>query len=209
MNIPPAGTVPKSDYLLKVITVGESGTGKSCLIRRYVENTFDDSFCPTIGVDFLFKHLTINSKSTKLQIWDTAGQERFRTIQYIYYRGAHGVLLVFDLTDFQSLERVKTWVWEVRKYAPAGIPIYLVGNKCDLQAKRVISKEDGGKIAESFGLQYFESSSKSGENVDKIFQSLASDIVEHRYITLTNDKPIEKIDLKKGEEREISCCSIL
>ena len=110
-----------NEHLLKILLIGNSGVGKSCLLMRYVENNFTTNFFNTIGVDFKMKTIPVNDQEVKLQIWDTAGQERFRTITCNYYRGAHGVVIVYDITDRESFENVKNWMTEIDKYAQENI----------------------------------------------------------------------------------------
>ena len=134
-----------NEHLLKILLIGNSGVGKSCLLMRYVENNFTTNFFNTIGVDFKMKTIPIADKEVKLQIWDTAGQERFRTITCNYYRGAHGVVIVYDITDRESFESVKNWMVEIEKYAQENVNKLLIGNKCDLTAKRQVSPEEGAE----------------------------------------------------------------
>jgi len=112
----------------------------------------------------------------KLQIWDTAGQERFRTITSSYYRGAHGIIIVYDVTDKESFSNVKHWVQEIEKYAADGVNKLLVGNKCDLSSKKVVSYDEAKELADSLGIQFLETSAKNSHNVEKAFQTMAGDI---------------------------------
>jgi len=144
----------------KIGLVGESGVGKSCLLVRWVDNDFfeaDDKY--TIGVDFKYKTVQVKDKSIKLQIHDTAGQERFRTVTASFYRGAHGILLVFDITDKESFEgKVTEWLREVRNYTPDNTPVVLVGNKVDKADKRVVDHDTAKQFADQNKLKYFETS---------------------------------------------------
>eukprot|EP01083_Nonionella_stella_P172877 594594_1 len=108
---------PEYDYLLKVVMVGDSGVGKSSLLKRFANRDFTGDYISTIGVDFEIKTLEIDGKTVKLQIWDTAGQERFRTITSSYYRGAHGIIIVYDITDKESFDNVRQWLFEIDRYA--------------------------------------------------------------------------------------------
>ena len=125
-----------SDYLFKVILVGNSGVGKSSLLVRFADDTFTDNFMPTIGVDFKIRNNEVDGKVIKLQIWDTAGQERFKTIISSYYKGAHGIIVTYDITDRESFSAIQTWMAEVEKNCSDNISRILVGNKCDLESQR-------------------------------------------------------------------------
>lgn len=166
------------DYLIKLLLIGDSGVGKSCLLLRFSEDSFTPSFITTIGIDFKIRTIEIDGKRIKLQIWDTAGQERFRTITTVYYRGAMGILLVYDVTDQKSFENIKTWFGNVEQHASEDVNKILIGNKCDWDEKRVVSKEQGQALADSLGIQFVEASAKANINVEDAFLSLARQIMK-------------------------------
>mmetsp|Transcript_18964 Transcript_18964/g.21787 ORF Transcript_18964/g.21787 Transcript_18964/m.21787 type:complete len:123 (-) Transcript_18964:275-643(-) len=120
---------PDYDYLFKILLIGNSGVGKSSLLLRFADDTFTDNFMPTIGVDFKIRTLEVDGKTIKLQIWDTAGQERFKTITSSYYKGAHGIIVVYDITDKESFKNIDTWMNEVEKHASDNVSRILCGNK--------------------------------------------------------------------------------
>ncbi|KAL0401006.1 UNVERIFIED_CONTAM: Ras-related protein RIC1 [Sesamum latifolium] len=130
-----------SDYLFKLLLIGDSGVGKSCLLLRFADDSYLDSYISTIGVDFKIRTVEQDGKTIKLQIWDTAGQERFRTITSSYYRGAHGIIIVYDVTDQESFNNVKQWLNEIDRYASENVNKLLVGNKCDLADNRAVPYE--------------------------------------------------------------------
>ncbi|CAJ1415956.1 unnamed protein product [Effrenium voratum] len=155
------------DYLFRMLLIGDSGVGKSCLLLRFADDTYSENYVSTIGVDFRIRTMLIDGKRVKTQIWDTAGQERFRTIAASYYRGAHGIIIAFDLTDRESFQNVRQWLQEIGKYAPANVNIMLVGTKKDMVSKRVVSEDEARELAEELQLRYLETSAKNCHNVDE------------------------------------------
>jgi Ras-related protein Rab-1A len=169
---------PEYDYLFKLLLIGDSGVGKSCLLLRFADDTYSDSYISTIGVDFKIRTLELDAKTVKLQIWDTAGQERFRTITSSYYRGAHGIAIVYDVTDAESFQNVKHWNAEIDRYASEGVTKILIGNKSDMTDKKVISVEQGKALAEELKMEFIETSAKDSSNVTKAFEVMAAKIKE-------------------------------
>ena len=161
------------DYLFKVLIIGNSGVGKSCLLLRFAEDMFSDNYISTIGVDFKIRKIELDGKSIKLQIWDTAGQERFRTITKSYYRGSNGIVVVYDITDRESFEQVQHWMSEIDSHASADVCRLLVGNKSDLEDKRAVKKEEGEALARQFGIPFLETSAKESLNVENMFITMA------------------------------------
>ncbi|CAL9187304.1 ras-related protein RIC1 isoform X2 [Musa acuminata AAA Group] len=167
---------PEYDYLFKLLLIGDSGVGKSCLLLRFADDSYIESYISTIGVDFKIRTVEQDGKTIKLQIWDTAGQERFRTITSSYYRGAHGIIVVYDVTDQESFNNVKQWLNEIDRYASENVNKLLVGNKCDLTDGRVVSYETGKAFADEIGIPFLETSAKDSTNVEKAFMTMAADI---------------------------------
>merc|ERR1711871_1321965 len=122
---------PQYDYLIKLLLIGDSGVGKSCLLCRYSEGVFNNNFITTIGIDFKIRTIELDGQKIKLQIWDTAGQERFRTITQAYYRGAMGILLVYDVTDKDSFSNIRVWMRNIEQHANEQVVKILLGNECD------------------------------------------------------------------------------
>ncbi|KAI9533261.1 Ras- protein Rab-13 [Dissostichus eleginoides] len=168
----------KYDLLYKLLLIGDSGVGKTCLIIRFAEDNFNSTYISTIGIDFKVKTIEVEGKKVKLQVWDTAGQERFKTITTAYYRGAMGIVLVYDITDEKSFENIQNWMKSITENASAGVSRMLLGNKCDIEAKRKVSRETGEKLAKDHGIRFFETSAKSSINVDESFLALALDILQ-------------------------------
>jgi len=164
------------DYLIKLLLIGDSGVGKSCLLLRFSDDSFTPSFITTIGIDFKIRTIELDGKRIKLQIWDTAGQERFRTITTAYYRGAMGILLVYDVTDERSFKNIRNWFSNIEQHASEGVNKILIGNKCDWVEKKAITKEQGQALADEFGIKFLETSAKANINVEEAFFTLARDI---------------------------------
>lgn len=164
------------DYLFKLLLIGDSGVGKSCLLLRFADHTYTESYISTIGVDFKIRTIELDGKVIKLQIWDTAGQERFRTITSSYYRGAHGIIVVYDVTDIESFNNVKQWMNEIDRYAVENVCKLLVGNKCDLTSKRQVEYDTAKDYADKLEIQFLETSAKVATNVEKAFLIMAAEI---------------------------------
>ncbi|CAN6900542.1 BnaC08g48160D [Brassica napus] len=166
----------KSDYLFKLLLIGDSGVGKSCLLLRFADDSYLDSYISTIGVDFKIRTVEQDGKTIKLQIWDTAGQERFRTITSSYYRGAHGIIVTYDVTDQESFNNVKQWLNEIDRYASENVNKLLVGNKCDLTSQKVVSTETAKAFADELGIPFLETSAKNATNVEEAFMAMTAAI---------------------------------
>ncbi|KAF7212177.1 ras-related protein Rab-8B [Nothobranchius furzeri] len=165
------------DYLFKLLLIGDSGVGKTCLLFRFSEDAFNTTFISTIGIDFKIRTVDLDGKRIKLQIWDTAGQERFRTITTAYYRGAMGIMLVYDITNEKSFDNIRNWIRNIEENASADVERMVLGNKCDMNDQRQVSKERGEKLAIDYGIKFLETSAKSSINVENAFLTLARDIM--------------------------------
>ncbi|KAK3705463.1 GTP-binding protein [Vermiconidia calcicola] len=186
------------DFLIKLLLIGDSGVGKSCCLLRFSEDSFTPSFITTIGIDFKIRTIELDGKRVKLQIWDTAGQERFRTITTAYYRGAMGILLVYDVTDEKSFNNIRTWFSNVEQHATEGVNKILIGNKCDWEEKRAVSTEQGQALADELGIPFMEVSAKSNINVEKAFFSLAGDIKKRIVDTQQPQAPQQQSGVQVG-----------
>jgi Ras-related protein Rab-8A len=173
---PPPGGKQAYDYLIKLLLIGDSGVGKSCLLLRFSDDSFTPSFITTIGIDFKIRTIELEGKRIKLQIWDTAGQERFRTITTAYYRGAMGILLVYDVTDEKSFSNIRNWIRNIEQHATESVNKMLIGNKSDMVDKKVIDTSKGKALAEEYNIKFLETSAKTGAGVEDAFITLAKDI---------------------------------
>jgi len=191
------------DFLFKTIVVGDGAVGKTAITYRYAVDKFQENYKMTIGVDFTIKREKVNDKEVKVQVWDTGGQEKFSKIRPLYYRGALGGLVVFDVTSKQSFENLDNWMEEIQKNCTK-IPIIIVGNKIDLKNRKV-SKDEGKKYAAKkskefgFKIPYLETSAKTGETIKKVFRELIESMVKdaEESIQRKQEAQKEKKDKKK------------
>ncbi|KMZ58530.1 Ras-related protein RIC1 [Zostera marina] len=200
---------PEYDYLFKLLLIGDSGVGKSCLLLRFADDSYLESYISTIGVDFKIRTVEQDGKTIKLQIWDTAGQERFRTITSSYYRGAHGIIVVYDVTDQESFNNVKQWLNEIKKYASDNVNKLLVGNKCDMTSERVVSYEMGKAFADEIGIAFLETSAKNATNVEQAFMTMAADVKDRMGSQpLANTARPSTVQMRgQAVEQKSNCCS--
>merc|ERR1712086_205042 len=171
------------DMLIKLLLIGDSGVGKSCLLCRYSDDVFNSNFITTIGIDFKIRTIELDGAKIKLQIWDTAGQERFRTITQAYYRGAMGILLVYDVTDDKSFNNIRTWMRNIEQHANEQVVKILLGNKCDMPDKKMVTWEQGNDLAKEYGIMFFETSAKTNVKVDEAFTAIARAIKDRKPAT--------------------------
>lgn len=175
------------DLQIKLLMIGDSAVGKTCLLLRYANDSFSSTFISTIGIDFKIKNIVVDGKRIKLQIWDTAGQERFRTITTTYFRGAQGIILVYDVTDKKTFASIREWMSQIKIHADNNVNKILVGNKCDLKDARAVSYEEGVDLAKEFDLKFFEASAKHYLNVEEIFTSIVTDVKDRLLSEGTNN----------------------
>lgn len=200
------------DLSFKILLIGDSGVGKSSLLVSFISSSVAD-LPPTIGVDFKIKLLTVGGKRLKLTIWDTAGQERFRTLTSSYYRGAQGIILVYDVTRRETFTNLSdVWAKEIELYSTNQDCIkMLVGNKVDRELDRGVSREEGLALAKDLGCLFLECSAQTRENVEHCFEELASKIMEVPSLLEEGSNVIKRNILKQKQEHQAqssgSCCS--
>mmetsp|Transcript_33352 Transcript_33352/g.42839 ORF Transcript_33352/g.42839 Transcript_33352/m.42839 type:complete len:221 (+) Transcript_33352:155-817(+) len=182
-----------------------AGVGKTCLLLRYANAAFSQTFITTIGIDFKIKNITLDGKRIKLQIWDTAGQERFRTITTSYFRGAQGILLVYDVTDRNSFNSIRNWVSQIQQHADVHVNKILIGNKCDMEDERVVSTEEGSKLAAEYGVQFFETSAKNDINVEKCFVTIAREVKERLIHDVDRKNDGNRVNLSNQSKSSKGC----
>ncbi|CAG9767709.1 unnamed protein product [Ceutorhynchus assimilis] len=196
------------DHLFKLLIIGDSGVGKSSLLLRFADNTFTGSYITTIGVDFKIKTVTIDGQKVKLQIWDTAGQERFRTITSTYYRGTHGVVIVYDVTNGETFANVKRWLHEIDQNCEV-VNRVLVGNKNDTPDRKVVLTEDAQRFADTMNIKLFETSAKDNINVEDMFMSITRLVLRSKLEMRerqNDQKDVVNLREKKKSSKKSKCC---
>ena len=193
----------EADITIKLLLIGNAYVGKTLIVQKFIDNAFSKSTVSTIGMDLQSKVIEINGKKVKYLLWDTAGEERMKTMTYSYYRGCHVILVVYDVTDRKSFQNVTTWVECIDKFAKSNVLRILVGNKTDLEDKRIISKEEGKSLAEQNGLKYYEISALKITGLHEMFEDIAKE-----YVELYEQKAFKNFQLKKTEitKKRRMCC---
>ena len=166
------------DYIFKIVLIGDTCVGKSCILVRFSDDVFVENYVTTIGVDFRFKTMIVKNKIAKIQIWDTAGQERYRSITTAYYRGAAAIIICCDSTNKESFYNVNNWIDEISKYTDKDVDKLVLMNKCDLVEERQIDKNDISKFEKESGLKVMEVSAKTGNGVDKAFEYIIEKLID-------------------------------
>ena len=206
---------PEYDHLFKVLLIGDSGVGKSCILLRFCDGSFNPNQQSTIGVDFKVKTIACGGKTCKMTLWDTAGQERFRTLTSSYYRGAQGIVIVYDVTNKDSFDFLPQWLKEVDVYSPNGgkdVVKILVGNKIDLE-DRVVSRKEGEAWARSKGMMYLECSAATSAGITQVFDELCAKVLQNDRL-LVGTRPRSSGQKKTAtlkqrptnEEEGFGCC---
>ena len=209
------------DYMLKYIIIGDSGVGKSNILLKYIYGKFNEEFQSTIGVEFGAKDIQIKNKIFRTQIWDTAGQEMFRSITRAYFKNSVCACVVYDITNRNSFESIKSWIEDCKKHSPKTIYLILIGNKVDLENSRKIPYEEGDAYAKKYGMLFYETSAKTGKNINELFIQSCEDIskrIENGFYDLNRDTCGIKVgsedkeeiilsDTKNNENSNSFCCS--
>ena len=190
--------IPKS---YKLVILGDSAVGKSCIVSRFTKNHFDDFQESTIGASFATIELEVDNRQIKYEIWDTAGQERYRSLAPMYYRGAKFAVIVYDITSKISFEGAKSWINEMLNHGNSECILILVGNKSDLESNRSVSEEEGKNFADESNILFIEVSAKTSKNIKNIFINLAKELPEEE------EEPIVRQNLiYQKPKRTSKCC---
>ena len=196
INIEEVGSQEKEDYKLKVVIIGDSGVGKTNLIKRFVSDTFSENSKATVGVEFLSKTYKINDHIFKIELWDTAGQERYKSITSVYYKGSKGALLVYDITSQITFDNIGKWITEIRDKTSKDITLMMVGNKMDLNQYREVSNEQALNKAKTLGIPIMETSALDSTNVKEAFY----DLLKEMYKDMKNKIKSSNENLKDNAE---------
>ena len=204
------------DMIFKIVLIGDTSVGKTNILSKYLTNEFDPDSKATVGVEFGTKDFKIDNNIVKVQIWDTAGQERYRSITNAYYKGAKGSLLVYDITNPKSFENLDKWLSDLKTNGEEKISIILIGNKSDLEEDRKITTEQGKEKAEFYKLAFMETSALNGNNIEKAFNELITDVYKNHHELFEKQAKVEitdkAIDLenvsqdKENKEEKKFCC---
>uniref|UniRef100_A0A7N8YGH7 Ras-related protein Rab-19 n=1 Tax=Mastacembelus armatus TaxID=205130 RepID=A0A7N8YGH7_9TELE len=197
MQIPGPDHDDSFDFLFKIILIGDSNVGKTCVVQNFKSGIFSERQQNTIGVDFTVRTVDIQGKKVKMQVWDTAGQERFRTITQSYYRSAHGAMIAYDITRSSTFDSVVHWIKEVELYGAANVVLVLIGNKCDLEQDRQVQFEQACDLAKEKGiLAALETSAKVMSNVEEAFLMMARELLSRNGLSVQQGDPKTKQNKK-------------
>ncbi|XP_041459482.1 ras-related protein Rab-8B-like [Lytechinus variegatus] len=203
-----------ADFSFKIIVIGDSCVGKTSFINMFCEHVFKDNHTGTIGMDLNKRIIDIDGKKIRLHVWDTAGQERFRTLTTAYYRGATGIIILYDVTRESSFDNVTKWLEDVSRNVCSDTCKVLVGNKSDCTRVERVPIKRAVKLSESFDFPYIEASAKTGENVEKVFETITRQMIERYNKKMNTNRPLpprptttEKIELLAKKKSAFSVCS--
>lgn len=195
-------TQPNYNGQFKLLLLGDIGVGKTSIVQRYCDDTYSSDQMSTIGIDFRIQSINIGNKNYKLYIWDSGGHERFRSITASYYRGTHGAIFVYDITNPISFGNIKQWILDFKQKAVDPHSMVIIGNKSDLETKRAVTYEQGKELADSYGCHFLEISAKGSDNVRIAIQTLVTSIAKN---TKELEIPLQKLDLADAPKEGCRC----
>ena len=201
----------ENEERINIMTLGNTEVGKSCFILRFTDNIFQEIYLATVGIDFKIKTETINNKQYKLFLYDTTGQEKYKSIALNIIKNAQGIILMYDITDRKSFESIPDWIKSVKDAKGSNFPMILLGNKLDKEDVRVIKEEEGKELADEYKIKFFETSNKTGTNIQEAGMALVNEILkinnlENRENSMSNNNnrlSIKNTIVKKDSKR---CC---
>ena len=197
----------KKEAKYKILILGDSKVGKSCFLTRYADNTYKEDYLSTIGMDYKIKNYELeDGRIIKLYIWDTAGQDKFRSITSNFYKGADGIILIYDITDRKTFNSVRNWIYNIQEEAPDKVALVLAGNKVDDEKNREVQESQGKKIADEYSLPFFECSAKSDINVTQTFDALIKKVVQINPKNKEGQKLKQNRHNGKNEDEKKKCC---
>ena len=196
------------DEKIKLMIIGDSNVGKSSILKQYIKNEFFEKYLTTIGIDFQIKYLNINNKKIQLQIWDTAGQERYRVVTKSYFNTSDGFIIVYDITNRESFNNINNWIEQIITLAGKDVRCIIFGNKNDLTNQRQVQKEEGKELAKKYNFNFFETSAKSGNNIEEGFKNITIDVMGDIKIihNKRSSSSILKRPKKKKTQKKENCC---
>jgi len=194
----------KKDILYKILLLGDWSVGKTCFLMRYTDNTFTDIHLSTIGIDYKLKNVTLeNGETIKVQIWDTAGQDRYKSITKSYIKGAHGIILIYDVTKRRTFEGIQNWVKQIKEQVSSRVCVALVANKIDEKEKREVTEQEGIRLGKDIGYHFYEASAKESINIDECFDNLIKQI-NINYANISGNSGAKLDNNKKNDSK--GCC---
>ena len=194
----------KFDVKIKIMTLGNSDVGKTSFILRFAKNSYRDTKLITLGIDLETKIIALNNKKYQIDLFDTAGQERYKSISLNTVKNADGIILMYDITNQKSYDSISEWMEKISENLESDIPIILIGNKCDLNKERIISKEEGKELSNKYQLSFFETSNKTGENVEEAVLDLINKIIKTKKNDIADKE--KSIELNKNDFKEKEKC---
>ena len=201
----------ENEERINIMTLGNTEVGKSCFILRFTDNIFQEIYLATVGIDFKIKTETINNKQYKLFLYDTTGQEKYKSIALNIIKNAQGIILMYDITDRKSFESIPDWIKSVKDAKGSNFPMILLGNKLDKEDVRVIKEEEGKELADEYKIKFFETSNKTGTNIQEAGMALVNEILkinnlENRENLMSNNNTRLSIKNTKVKKESKRCC---